>query len=134
MTAISNRIVSILRTYYGRGPTKAKTYVMDDMIVCVMRNGFTAIEQTMMDSGDSADVVGMRQNFQRLMADKYREAIKELTGLNVVAFLSQAHLDPDLTLEIFFVDGEVPGFGSVEIHPQVESPGERGGGTPPGGG
>ena len=47
LTAISNKIVAILREHYGRGPVRAKTYVLDDLIVCVLRNGFTAIEQTM---------------------------------------------------------------------------------------
>ena len=51
LTAISNKIVAILRQHYGRGPIKAKTYVLDDLVVCVLRNGFTAIEQTMVESG-----------------------------------------------------------------------------------
>jgi uncharacterized protein YbcI len=116
LTAISNRIVAIMREHYGRGPTKAKTYVLDDVVVCVLRNGFTAIEQSMVNAGEPERVVAMRQDFQRLMAEKYKAAIRELTGRNVVAFLSQAHLEPDLTLEIFFVDGPLPGFGAVEVH------------------
>jgi uncharacterized protein YbcI len=116
LTAISNRIVAIMREHYGRGPTKAKTYVLDDVVVCVLRNGFTPIEQSMVNAGEPERVVAMRQDFQRLMAEKYKAAIRELTGRNVVAFLSQAHLEPDLTLEIFFVDGPLPGFGAVEVH------------------
>jgi uncharacterized protein YbcI len=49
------------------------------------------------------------------MADRYKETIRELTGCNVVAFLSQAHVEPDITIEIFFVDGPLPGFGAVEV-------------------
>jgi hypothetical protein len=33
----------------------------------------------------------------------------------VVAFLSQAHVDPDITMEIFFVDRPLDGFGAVEV-------------------
>jgi hypothetical protein len=33
----------------------------------------------------------------------------------VLAFLSQAHVEPDLSLEIFFVDGPLEGFGAVEL-------------------
>jgi uncharacterized protein YbcI len=116
LAAISNSIVSLLREKYGRGPMKAKTYALDDMIVCVMReSGFSPIEQTMMDSGEPDRVVGMREDFQRVMAARYRETIEELTGRKVVAFLSQAHVDPDLTLEIFFVDRPLDGFGAVEV-------------------
>ena len=49
------------------------------------------------------------------MAERYKETIKELTGRNVVAFLSQAHVEPDITIEIFFVDGPLPGFGALEV-------------------
>jgi uncharacterized protein YbcI len=116
LAAISTSIVRILREHYGRGPMKAKTYVLDDIIVVVMRgSGFTPLEQTIMDSGDPNRVIAMRENFQSVMAARYRETIEELTGRKVLAFLSQAHVDPDITMEIFFVDGPLPGFGAVEI-------------------
>jgi uncharacterized protein YbcI len=116
LAAISTSIVGILREHYGRGPMKAKTYVLDDIIVVVMRgSGFTPLEQTIMDSGDPNRVIAMRENFQSVMAARYRETIEELTGRKVLAFLSQAHVDPDITMEIFFVDGPLPGFGAVEI-------------------
>ena len=116
LSAISTRIVGILRDHYGRGPMKAKTYALDDIVVCVMRgSGFTAIEQTMMDSGEPDRVVAMREDFQRVMAERYKETIEELTDRKVLAFLSQAHVEPDLTLEIFFVDRPLEGFGAVEI-------------------
>jgi uncharacterized protein YbcI len=116
LAEISTTIVGILREHYGRGPMKAKTYALDDIIVCVMRgSGFTALEQTMMDSGDPERVVEMRHEFQRVMARRYCDAIEELTARKVFAFLSQAHVDPDITLEVFFVDRPLEGFGAVEI-------------------
>lgn len=116
LAAISTSIVGILREHYGRGPMKAKTYVLDDIIVVVMRgSGFTPLEQTIMDSGDPDRVIAMREDFQRVMADRYKETIRLLTGRRVVAFLSQAHVEPDITMEIFFVDGTLEGFGAVEV-------------------
>ncbi len=116
LAAISNRIVAIIREHYGRGPMKAKTYVLDDLVVVVMRgSGFTALEQTIMDDDGADRVIAMRHDFQRVMADRYRETIEELTGRNVVAFLSQAHVEPDVTIEIFLVDGPLEGFGAVEV-------------------
>ena len=124
LAAISNSIVGILREHYGRGPMKAKTYVLDDIIVVVMRgSGFTPLEQTIMDSGDPSRVIAMRENFQSVMAARYRETIEELTGRKVLAFLSQAHVDPDITMEIFFVDGPLPGFGAIEIMEPEIGPG-----------
>jgi uncharacterized protein YbcI len=116
LAAISNRIVAILREHYGRGPMKAKTYALDDLIVVVMRgSGFTPLEKTIMDSGEPDRVVAMRHDFQRVMTKRFTDTIEELTGRNVVAFLSQAHVDPDITMEIFFVDGPLEGFGAVEL-------------------
>jgi len=116
LAAISTSIVGILREHYGRGPMKAKTYALDDIIVVVMRGaGFTPLEKTIMDSGQPDRVIAMREDFQRVMASRYKDTIEELTGRNVVAFLSQAHVDPDITIEIFFVDGTLPGFGALEI-------------------
>ena len=116
LAAISTSIVAILREHYGRGPMKAKTYALDDIIVVVMRgSGFTPLEQTIMNSGEPARVVAMREDFQRVMENRYKDAIEELTGRKVVAFLSQAHVEPDITIETFFVDGSIPGFGAVEI-------------------
>jgi uncharacterized protein YbcI len=116
LAAISTSIVSILREHYGRGPMRAKTYALDDIIVVVMRgSGFTPLEQTIMDSGEPDRVVAMREDFQRVMQVRYRDTIEDLTGRKVVAFLSQAHVEPDITVEMFFIDGPLPGFGAVEI-------------------
>jgi uncharacterized protein YbcI len=116
LSAISTSIVQILREHYGRGPMKAKTYVLDDIIVVVMRgSGFTPLEKTIMDSGQPDRVIAMREDFQRVMADRYRKTIEQLTGCNVLAFLSQAHVEPDITMEIFFVDGQLQGFGAIEV-------------------
>jgi len=120
LAMISTTIVGILREHYGRGPMRAKTYVLDDIIVCVLRgSGFTPLEKTIMQSGDPDRVVAMRHDFQRVMASRYKDAIEELTGRKVLAFLSQAHVDPDITMEMFIIDGPLEGFGAIEIvHPE----------------
>ncbi len=52
LSEITNRIVAFMREHYGRGPIKAKTYVLDNLIVCVLSDGFTAIERTLMQGGE----------------------------------------------------------------------------------
>jgi uncharacterized protein YbcI len=116
LAAISTSIVGILRDHYGRGPMKAKTYALDDIIVVVMRgSGFTPLEKTIIDSGQPQRVVDMRHDFQHMMTQRFTDTIEELTGRHVTAFLSQAHVDPDITIEMFFVDGPLAGFGAVEL-------------------
>jgi uncharacterized protein YbcI len=120
LATISNSIVAIMRDHYGRGPMKAKTYALDDAIVVVMRgSGFTALEQTIMDCGEVDRVLGMRLDFQRMMSTRFKDTIEELTGCKVLAFLSQAHVGPDITMETFFIDGPLHGFGEPEsLHPK----------------
>jgi uncharacterized protein YbcI len=129
LAEITNRIVAFTREHYGRGPIKAKTYVLDNLIVCVLSNGFTPIEATMMEGGEPHRVLEMRRDFQRMMKVRYSEMIEQLTGRSVLAFLSQAHVEPDLTIEMFLMDGPVPGFGALELvdPPPLEPyPPERG--------
>ena len=124
LAEITNRIVAFMREHYGRGPIKAKTYVLDNLIVCVLSDGFTAIERTMMEGGEPDRVLDMRRDFQRLMKERYSEMIEQLTGRKVLAFLSQAHVEPDLTIEMFLVDGSLPGFGALElVDPPPAEPG-----------
>jgi uncharacterized protein YbcI len=115
LSEITNRIVSLMREHYGRGPIKAKTYMLDNLIVCVLSDGFTAIERTLMEGGEQVRVLEMRRDFQRMMEDRYSRMIEELTGRKVLAFLSQAHVEPDLTIEMFLMDGPVPDFGALEL-------------------
>jgi uncharacterized protein YbcI len=78
-------------------------------------SGFTALEQTIMDSGAPDRVIAMREDFQRVMAERYKQTIEELTDRKVLAFLSQAQVEPDITMEIFFVDRPLDGFGALEL-------------------
>ena len=116
LAEITNRIVSLMREHYGRGPIKAKTYVLDNLVVCVLTDGgFTAIERTMMGCGEPERVLEMRRDFQRMMKVRYSEMIEGLTGRKVLAFLSQAHVEPDLMIEMFLMDGPLAGFGALEL-------------------
>jgi uncharacterized protein YbcI len=133
LAAISTRIVALLRDHYGRGPMKAKTYALDDMVIVVMGgSGLTALEKTIMDNDEPDRVVAMRDDFHRMMTPRFTDTIEELTGRKVVAFLSQTHILADLTIEIFFIDGPLPGetHGSERVaaqprltrHPYVPAP------------
>ena len=127
LAEITNRIVPFMREHYGRGPIKAKTYVLDNLVVCVLTDGgFTAIERTMMGGGEPERVLEMRRDFQRMMKVRYSGMIEELTGRKVLAFLSQAHVEPDLTVEMFLMDGPLAGFGALElVDPPPSRPRER---------
>jgi hypothetical protein len=89
---------------------KATTYALDDIIGVVMRgNGFTALEKTTMDSGEPERVIAVREDFQRFTAQRWQADNLGAHPPQDPRFLSQAHGDPDITMEIFFTDGPIEG-------------------------
>jgi len=100
-TAISNGLVALLKEYYGIGPTQAKTYYHDDIVVCVMRGGFTRVEQTLLEGGRTAAVIQQRMEFQEVMRPRFTEVIERATGRRVVGFMSGNQQEPDMICEVF---------------------------------
>ena len=102
--AISDEIVSVLHRYTGRGPTEARTYVHENLIVCLLGDSLTKGEQTLVSDGHYASVLDTRSLFQRTMRADFTEVVERLSGRKVVAFMSQNHIDPDLAVEVFVLD------------------------------
>jgi uncharacterized protein YbcI len=99
--AISDAIVQLLREYTGRGPTRARTTLDGDLIVCVLADTLTNAERTLVNGGEEKLVLDQRSKLQRLMRDDAVEAIEGLTGREVAAFISNNHIDPDVAVETF---------------------------------
>ena len=101
---ISRRIVQLHKEFYGKGPTQAKTYYHDDVVVVVMAGGFTRVEETLLREGRGESVIQQRKDFQEVMVARFRQVIEEETGRSVVAVMSSSHQHPDLLGEIFVLD------------------------------
>lgn len=118
-TRISEGIVALLKEFYGRGPDKAKTYYHEDLVVCLLRGGFTRVEQTLLSEGRSAAVIEQRMAFQEVMRERFIEVIEDATGRRVIGFMSGNQQEPDMIAELFvlhptdLIDGEVGPDGSV---------------------
>ena len=130
LASISGRIVSLHKEFYGKGPTKAKTYYSGDVITVLLRGGFTKAEETLRAAGRGGDVIEQRVAFQEVMRSRYVEAIEEVTGRRVAAFMSGSHQDPDLVAEIFVLEpNEITAEEQAEAAANVEEwkAGGRGG-------
>src|SRR5436190_23605299 len=88
LSSISNRMVQLRKHYSGKGPTKARSYVVGDLVVCVMRGGFTKAEETLIESGRAGLVHEQRGEFQAALKEEFVGAIEEIVGRRVVAFMS----------------------------------------------
>ena len=116
LTAISDGMVGLLKEFYGRGPTRTKTYYEDDLVVCLLRGGFSRVEQTLLEGGRGSSVIQQRMEFQDLMRARFEGVIEDATGRRVIGFMSGNQQDPDIMCEVFILaptdlvdDHELPG-------------------------
>ena len=103
LTAISDGMVALLKEFYGHGPTRAKSYYEDDLVVCVLRGGFTRVEQTLLRGGRGAAVIQQRMEFQDLMRDRFSAVIESATGQRVIGYMSGNQQEPDIMCEVFIL-------------------------------
>src|SRR5215203_5797905 len=104
LTAISDGMVGLLKEFYGRGPTRTKTYYEDDLVVCLLRGGFSRVEQTLLDGGRGSSVIAQRMEFQELMRARFEGVIETATGRRVIGFMSGNQQGPDIMCEVFILD------------------------------
>lgn len=103
LTAISDGIVALLKEFYGRGPTRTKAYYEDDLVVCLLRGGFSRVERTLLEGGRSSSVIQQRMEFQELMRERFEAVIERATGRRVIGFMSGNQQDPDIMCEVFIL-------------------------------
>jgi uncharacterized protein YbcI len=92
--------------YYGRGPTKVKTHITEDLVVVVLEETFTRAERTLVDRGEKDAIQTIRRRFQQQMKDEFTAIIEQATGRRVRAFLSETNLEEDISCEIFLMAEE----------------------------
>ncbi|HET9104919.1 MAG TPA: Na-translocating system protein MpsC family protein [Solirubrobacteraceae bacterium] len=103
LTAISDGLVALLKEFYGRGPTRAKSYFEDDLVVCVLRGGFSRVEQTLLSGGRGAAVINQRMEFQEVMRRRFEAVVEQATGRPVIGFMSGNQQEPDMMCEVFIL-------------------------------
>lgn len=103
---LSTRMVQLFRDYTGRGPTKARTYVQDDLIVCVLRDTLNKGELAIAEHMGADAVLEQRRAFQKAMRGDAVALVEGVTGRSVVAFMSDNTIEPDIAVETFVLEPE----------------------------
>ena len=113
---ISTKIVRTLKESFGKKPVKAKSYLLNDFLIVVMRGGVTVAEETMLERGHSDLVRQFRQTYQNEMGDVLCSKVETLTGRKVINYQSQILFDPHIVMEVFFFDpSDSDGASEVEL-------------------
>jgi uncharacterized protein YbcI len=113
LSAISDGMVALLKEFYGRGPTRTKSYYQDDLVVCLLRGGFSRVEQTLLDGGRGDAVIHQRMEFQALMRARFEEVVERATGRKVIGFMSGNQQGPDIMSEVFILAPTDPLLGNA---------------------
>jgi uncharacterized protein YbcI len=101
---ISREIVGLFKKYVGRGPTYARTYVHEDLVVTILHDTMTRGEQTLKEEDEEEKLRDLRKIFQGAFRDEAVSAIERTTGRRVVAFLSDHAVEPDWSAEVFVLE------------------------------
>jgi uncharacterized protein YbcI len=101
--ALSNAVVGLMHDYTGRGPTRARTYYDGDLVVVVLRDTMTTAEVQLAQAGQGEFVLTLRRKVQATMSEDAVAAVEEITGREVIAFMSDNHLEPDIAAEVFLL-------------------------------
>lgn len=99
--ALANAMVGMKKEFYGRGPTAAKAWLLDDYAFVAMEGGLTRNEETMVADGKAAEVRAFRLSFQETMERTIVPTVEEIVGREVLAYHSQIVFDPTRTFEVF---------------------------------
>jgi uncharacterized protein YbcI len=106
---VSRAVVRRLSEYTGRGPTKARTYINEDLITVVLMDTLTKGEHTLYRDGELELVLANRKAFQNSMSAALVSDVEELSGRQVIALLSDNHVDPDIAVESFVLAPRIAG-------------------------
>jgi uncharacterized protein YbcI len=101
---VSRRIVQLHKEYYGKGPTQAKTFYRGELVVVLLRGGFTKAEETLLEGGRADAVIRQRTEFQLVMRERFQQVVEEELGRTVLAFMSASHQHPDMMAEVFVLE------------------------------
>jgi uncharacterized protein YbcI len=103
LARITSSLVSLHKEFYGRGPVKAKSFLVNDTVICVLEGGFTIVERTLIDAGEATAVHNIRHRFQVVMKAQFSGVVEDALGRTVRAYMSQVHTDPDIAVELFML-------------------------------
>jgi uncharacterized protein YbcI len=101
---LSNAIVRIHKEFYGKGPTKARSHLSQDLLVVVLEGGYTHSEQTLLAAGHAREVTQARLAMQETAEGVLREAVEAILRRPVRSFMSANDPHADAQVEVFLLE------------------------------
>ena len=122
LAAVTQAMVAFHQRYHHRKPVTAKTLMLgDDLLACVLGGVYTDVEQTMIEIQRKTIVQETRNEFQNAMQARFIGAVEYLTGRNVLAFISNHHVGPDIEIELFLLTPSGTSDERLAVVPEPDS-------------
>jgi uncharacterized protein YbcI len=102
--AIANEIGKLIADFTGRGATKSRAFLHQDVVVCLLENGATKAEINLVAAGRDELVRLQRDALQRAMETQLVAAIERVTGRKVRTFLSGSSTLGESSVEVFVLE------------------------------
>ena len=108
--ALANEIGKLMADFTGRGATKSRAFVHQDMVVCILEDGATRAELNLVAAGKADLVRIQRDALQRALGPQLIAAVERLTGRIVRVFMSGTDESGGSSVEAFMLEtsAEVP--------------------------
>ena len=104
LVAVTDAMVALHKRYHHRAPVTAKTLLLEgDLLACVLGGVYTDVEKTLIELQRATLVQDTRSAFQTAMQHKFIAAVERLSGRDVLAFISNHHVGPDMEVELFML-------------------------------
>jgi uncharacterized protein YbcI len=104
LAEISRSVVRLHKELYGKGPTKARSHMVGDVVLCLLSGGFTRAELTLIAGGKGELVRRQRDELQEIVRGRFGATIQSITGRPVLGFLSSIDEHAQLCCEIFVLE------------------------------
>jgi uncharacterized protein YbcI len=104
LAAISRALVQLYKDHYGKGPTKARTYMTGDLVVCLLQGGLLQGEKTLRDAGREAAVSDSRAAMQEVMRQRFIDTVEDITERTVVTLVSGIDVRTETNAELFVLE------------------------------
>src|ERR1700742_2376163 len=106
LSDLANTVVRIHKQFYGKGPTKARAHLSQDLLTVVLEGGYTKGEQSLHDHGHGKEVIRSRMAMQDAVKDEFRAMIETILHRSVRSFMSANDPANEMQAEIFVLESQ----------------------------
>ncbi len=110
LAKISNAMVGLYKSQFGRGPTSARTHWCGpDAVTCFLEDTLSPAERNLVKMGEHQRLRDTRMFFQYATVREFCEPVEQITGRTIRSFHSSIDTEVDgLSLEsfLFYPEGE----------------------------